>query len=848
MAKRKATKKKEEKIKKVGRMVKPEGMTLVEWQIRLRQQFAEKQEFTLINNGGHKVYSDFTVINPASGNQYKVALRALEPGQNYCSCLDFRTNTLGTCKHIEWAFHKLKNTYGTKKHFAAPPPERAYSSVYVHYGQQPVVRIRFGEDNKEAYMDLARDNFDATGDIKETGILRFDSFLKKAKAIDPDFRCYPDVLEWILKERANLTRVARIQDLERDTKSLDGLIRATLFSYQRKGVLFAAKAGRSLIADEMGLGKTIQAIAVAELLKKEMGISRTLIICPTSLKYQWKAEIEKFTDSTVLVLEGNPLKREKIYNTYQDFYLIMTYNIVSRDWEKLNGLDADLVILDEAQRIKNWETKIAKSVKKLAMPNCVVLTGTPLENKLEELYSIVQFIDPYILSPLFGLLDRHQVKDANGKVVGYRALSAISKKLKPLMIRRIKKNVIKQMPERQDKVLFVPMTKMQLKIHNEYKDQVAQLVNKWQRYGFLKEKDRQRLMIFMNMMRMSCDSTYVIDLQTRHDTKIEELMDILEEKLEDPREKVVIFSQWQRMTHLVELELEEKGIGFVHLNGSVPSKNRGQLLDTFKEDIDCRVFLSTDAGGVGLNLQSASMVINLDIPWNPAVLEQRIARVYRLGQKNKVQVINLVSLGTIEHRMLDVLAFKSGLAEGILDGGEDSIFMEDSKFKKFMESVEDLTAVPETTENEEENAEPGEIPAVDREEVEEKLPEEEIKPLVKEDAWKDEGEKEPALPREGAGGFKRGPRRKRIGEVVPPTPEPTTATANEPNDLVQMGMSFFAGLTQTLADPVATQNLVNSITEKDEQTGQSYLKIPVQGKEVVENAFKVISALFQQKK
>ncbi len=845
MAKRKTRQEKEEKIKKVSQVIKPEGMTLVEWQIRLRRQFAEKQEFVLRNNGSHKLYSDFTVINPASSSTNKVTLRGLEPGHNFCSCVDFRTNTLGTCKHIEWAIYHLRNSYGTKKYFAAPPPERTYSSVYVHYGEMPTIRIRFGEDNKAEYLELARDHFDATGVIKENGILRFDSFLKAAKAISSDFRCYDDVLQWILKERATLTRVAKIQDLERDPKNLDGLIKATLFSYQRKGVLFAAKAGRSLIADEMGLGKTIQAIATAELLKKEMGISRALIICPTSLKYQWKAEIEKFTNSSVLVLEGNPLKREKIYNSYESFYLIMTYNIVSRDWEKLNGLDADLVILDEAQRIKNWETKIAKSVKKLTMPNCVVLTGTPLENKLEELYSIVQFINPYILSPLFGLLDRHQVKDPKGKVVGYQALNLINKKLKPLMIRRLKKKVIKQMPERQDKVLFVPMTKMQDKLHGEYRDNVAKLVNKWQRHGFLNEKDRRNLMIFMNMMRMSCDSSYIIDLQTRHDTKVDELMDILEERLEDPREKVVIFSQWKRMTHLVELELEEKGIGFVHLNGSVPSKDRGQLLDTFRDDIDCRVFLSTDAGGVGLNLQSASMVINIDIPWNPAVLEQRIARVHRLGQKTKVQVVNLVSTGTIEHRMLDVLAFKSGLAEGILDDGEDSIFMEDSKFKKFMESVETLTAVPEPSEDE--AAEPVAAAVVERDEIEEKLPDDAPKPLPKEDDWKDEGEKDPVTAGGNNGDYQRGPRRKRIGEVVPPTPEPVVAEAGSPQALVQMGMNFFSGLTQTLADPVATQNLVKSITETDEKTGQSYLKIPVQSTEIVTNAFKVISALFQQK-
>ena len=846
MAKRKSRKEKEAKIKKVGRMKKPDHLTLAQWQIQLRRQFAEKQAFSLVNNGGHKLYSDFTVINPTSGNSYKVALRQLEPGANYCSCQDYRTNTLGTCKHIEWAIHHLRNAYGTKKYFAAPPPERTYSSVYVHYGDRPSVRIRFGEDQKRAYMDLARDHFDATGVIKENGILRFDSFLKKAKALNEEFRCYDDVLEWILKERANLTRIAKLEDYERDPNSLDGLIRANLFSYQRTGVLFAAKAGRTLIADEMGLGKTIQAIATAELLKKEMGISRTIIICPTSLKYQWKAEIEKFTDSTVLVLEGNPLKREKVYESYQSFYLIMTYNIVRRDLDKLNALDADLVILDEAQRIKNWETKIAKAVKKLTMPNCIVLTGTPLENKLEELYSIVQFVDPYILSPLFGLLDRHQVKDGSGKITGYKELNTINKKLKSVMIRRLKKKVIKQMPTRQDKVLLVPMTAMQNKLHSEYQEQVAKLVNKWHRFGYLNEQDRQKLMICMNMMRMSCDSTYIIDLQTRHDTKVDELMDILEEKLEDPREKVVVFSQWKRMTHLVELELEEKGIGFVHLNGSVPSKNRGQLLDTFRDDLDCRVFLSTDAGGVGLNLQSASMVINLDIPWNPAVLEQRIARVHRLGQKNKVQVINLVSIGTIEHKMLDVLAFKSGLAEGILDEGDDSIFMEDSKFKKFMESVEVLTAdAPANEEDGDESVStvPEEIPVVERDEIEEKLPDDALKPLPKEDDWKDEGEKEPA---EGVD-YHRGPRRKRIGEVTPPTPEPITSEAGSPQDLVQMGMNFFSGLTQTLADPVATEKLINSITETDEKTGQSYLKIPVQGKEVVQNAFKVISALFQQK-
>ena len=837
MAKKKAPKK-EVKEKKVSKITKPDKMTLEAWQIQLRRQFAQDKKqaeaYILTNNGAHKLYSDFTVINTESNSTNKVAIRSLEPNGNYCSCMDFRTNTLGTCKHIEWTIHKLRHSYGLKKHFEALSPERTHTSVFVYYGNEPEIRIRYGADNKEAYRGLARDYFDATGALKEAGAKKFNTFLKKARTISDDFRCYEDVLPLVIETRERIVRHDKIEDYERDPESLTGLIDATLFSYQRKGVLFAAKAGRSLIADEMGLGKTIQAIATAELLRKEMGISKTLIICPTSLKYQWKAEIEKFTDSTVLVLEGNPLKREEIYKSDESFYMIMTYNIVSRDVHKLNNLNADLVILDEAQRIKNWETKISRSVKKLTMPYCVVLTGTPLENKLEELYSIIQFVNPYKLSPLFGFLAKHKIQEESGKVKGYKGLHSIGETLKSVMIRRIKKNVIKQMPQRRDKILYVPMTKMQDEVHREYGDQVARIISKWKRLGFLPEKDRKSLMICLNMMRMVCDSTYIIDQQTRHDTKIAELMDILEERLENPNDKIVIFSQWHRMTTLVEQELEEQGIGFVHLNGSVPSKNRGQLLDTFREDPDCKIFLSTDAGGVGLNLQSASMVINLDIPWNPAVLEQRIARVYRLGQKNDVQVVNLVSLRTIEHRMLDVLAFKSGLAEGILDGGEDSIFMDDSKFKKFMESVEEIVLVPEHQQDEEETP----APVISVEEIEEKLPADAPRPLPKEDDWKREGNKEPKdKPR--AGNTNGAGRSGSTGDVIGGTP-----SDGSPQALMQMGMQFLSGLAQTLADPKATQELVESITETDKETGETYVKIPVQGKDLVQHAFKALGAFF----
>lgn len=258
-----------------------------------------------------------------------------------------------------------------------------------------------------------------------------------------------------------------------------------MFPYQRKGFWFAAKAGRALIADEMGLGKTIQAIAVAELYKRELNISKVLIVCPTSLKYQWKSEIEKFThDSTIHVIEGNIMKRKEQYEKNTSFYQIVSYHSIANDVDYLNKSDFDLVILDEAQRIKNWKTKVSQRIKKLQTTYAIVLTGTPLENKLEELYSIMQFIDVYRLGPMYKFLDDYQIHaEETNKVVGYKNLHDIKERLADTLIRRSKKEIIDQLPKRMDKNLFVPMTEQQMELHEEKKDVEAKLVMKWRKMG-----------------------------------------------------------------------------------------------------------------------------------------------------------------------------------------------------------------------------------------------------------------------------------------------------------------------------------------------------------------------------
>jgi SNF2 family DNA or RNA helicase len=320
-----------------------------------------------------------------------------------------------------------------------------------------------------------------------------------------------------------------------------------------------------------------------------------------------------------------------------------------------------------------------------------VLTGTPLENRLEELVSIVQFVDQHRLGPTFRFLHDHQILDEFGKVVGYKELDRIGKTLAPILVRRRKEQVLRQLPERLEKRFFVPMTPQQMKHHEENREAVARLVAKWRRYRFLSEADQRRLLIALQNMRMACDSTYLLDQRTDHGAKADELATLLDELFETPDTKAVVFSQWIRMHEILIRRLGRMSWSHVLFHGGVESSRRKDLIDRFREDPRCRAFLSTDAGGVGLNLQHATVVVNVDLPWNPAVLEQRIGRVHRLGQTRPVQVVSFVAKGTIEEGMLSVLGFKRSLFAGVLDGGESEVFLGGSRLKRFMESVENVT-------------------------------------------------------------------------------------------------------------------------------------------------------------
>ncbi len=769
--------------RKLSRLHKPPDMSLEAWQRELRRQFGREQPFRLTNVGGEPVFSDFHVSNPRSGSDYRVAIRGSLAGDNYCSCPDFATNSLGTCKHVEFVLRKLEarpRTRAMLRRGFQPP----YSEIVLQYGARRNVRLRPGTSWPRTLAALAATYFDSQRLLREDAYATFESFLSKAARVDHDLRCYDDVLAFVAEVRDRSRRDQCIADaFPRGVHDpgLRALLKGDLYEYQCEGALFAARAGRCLIGDEMGLGKTIQALAAAEIMARQMGVERVLIVCPTSLKHQWEREIARFTDRRAVVIAGLRARREQQYSAPDCFFKITNYDTVHADLDLIARWSPDLVILDEAQRIKNWNTRTARSAKRIASPYAIVLTGTPLENRLEELVSIVAFVDKHRLGPTFRFLADHQMRNEHGKVVGYRDLDRIGKTLAPVLIRRSKAQVLKQLPDRLDKNFFVPMTPQQRVHHEENREVVARIVAKWRRYKFLSEADQRRLMIALQNMRMSCDSTYLLDQRTDFGVKADELTTLLGELLEQPGSKIVVFSQWVRMLELLVGRLKKKRIEHVLFHGGIDGTRRKGLIDRFREDDRCRAFLSTDAGGVGLNLQHASIVVNMDLPWNPAVLEQRIG---------------FIAQGTIEEGMLSVLTFKKALFAGVLDGGEREVFLGGSRLSRFMETVEKTTtAIGESA-----------------------------------DIGKD-------------GGRETKPHVKTEPRTVAAATAPAAGPASGWSAVVQTGVAFLEQLAAV--SPAAPDGGAGGLrfVQRDPQTGEDYLRIPVPSPEVLDRVLQTIGAL-----
>jgi superfamily II DNA or RNA helicase len=656
---------------------------MLQEQIKRRRRRGLEDLARIVNQGRHPVYSTFEVTS-TSERAYTVQIRSLTERLNTCTCPDYRTNTIGTCKHIEGVLVNLGKEFADRwEEFIAQAPPIA--QMYVHHAERTTIRITLPLPESERLHALLTRYFDAEGVLQGRVTQSLPALLSELNRLPARDRKQIHIDQAVhdyLKNQQDIEAVGQqrrwfLDQVEQGHRSLS-VLSTPLYGYQEDGVLHLTFGRRTLLADDMGLGKTIQAIAAAALLKQLRDIQHVLIVCPASLKHQWAREIRRFTSLSVQVIEGNPIQRRQLYRD-QQFFNVINYELVRYDDEELTRREFDLVILDEAQRIKNWRTKTADKVKRLRSPYAFVLTGTPLENRLDELYSIFQFIDPTILGPLWRFNERYYETErrpsGSYKVLGYKNLDELRHRIAPYVLRRVRDEVLLDLPERIDSNFFVEMTDPQWNAYYEYEHRVAQLMARARRRPLTPE-EHQILLGCLVKMRLICNALALHDPeikpQDREKTapKLRELREILGEEVASNGHKAILFSQWSKMLALTEPILERLKLGWVKLTGDVPTKKRGALIEQFFEDPQCKVFLSTDAGGVGLNLQAASMVVNLDLPWNPAVLAQRIARAHRHGQPHTVNVVNLIAQGTIEERMLDTLAAKRAVFDAALN--EDS--------------------------------------------------------------------------------------------------------------------------------------------------------------------------------
>ena len=424
-----------------------------------------------------------------------------------------------------------------------------------------------------------------------------------------------------------------------------------------------------ILADDMGLGKTIQLLAVIqEYLEQEKNPKPSMVVCPSSLSLNWNSEIKKFTPTIkTLVIHGNAEERKRQIEDIKNYDLIITsYDLLKRDIEEYKKVDCEFkyIIADEAQYIKNNNTQNAKVIKEIKSDTRFALTGTPIENSLSELWSIFDFIMPgylYSYKKFKELYEMPIVKENDE-----RAIKKLKMLIEPFIMRRTKKEVLTELPDKTISILNNEMQDEQLKIYMAYmtkaKKEVSQEINT---NGF--EKSQIKILaLLMRLRQICCHPSLFISNYRGESSKLNQCIELLRDAISSGH-KILLFSGYSSMLEIIEKELKKKKIKYFKLTGQTKVGDRIKLVDEFNNNDEIKVFLiSLKAGGTGLNLIGADMVIHYDPWWNLSAENQATDRTYRIGQKKNVQVYKLITKDSIEERIYELQEKKSNLAKTML--------------------------------------------------------------------------------------------------------------------------------------------------------------------------------------
>ena len=440
--------------------------------------------------------------------------------------------------------------------------------------------------------------------------------------------------------------------------------------YQRTGVKWMKTLSRfkmgGILADEMGLGKTLQTIAF---IMSEYRGKPSLIVVPTSLIFNWKSEIEKFApNAKTVILSGSPEMRSDASKQFTDAHFVITsYGLLRNDLKLYTETEFAYCFIDEAQQIKNPNTLSARVVKQIKAESFFALTGTPLENTLLELWSVFDFIMPGYLYSRHKFRNLYEIPIVKEK--DKEALKLLQRHIRPFILRRLKHDVMSELPDKIENYLPCEMTDEQKKLYLGFARQAKEEVFMLGDNGEF-EKNRIRILALITRLRqLCCHPSLFIENYDGESGKLNLLKDIVESGIAEGH-RILIFSQFTSMLGLISDMLSEMGISHYYLDGSTKSEQRFNMVKSFNEGM-CDIFLvSLRAGGTGLNLTGADMVIHYDPWWNPAVENQATDRAHRIGQTKVVQVTKLIASGTIEEKICELKKLKQEMVDSVLETGE----------------------------------------------------------------------------------------------------------------------------------------------------------------------------------
>lgn len=466
------------------------------------------------------------------------------------------------------------------------------------------------------------------------------------------------------------------------------------YNYQRYGIMFSVLNGvGTLNADEMGLGKTLQALSVALFLKSKGMARNALCITPASLKFNWPIEIEKFTDERYVVIDGSPDERIAQWLREDVFFYVVNYQLLLEDLfggrkftlkktdkpetiarkKKMMAASAkrekilsparrrvwDFVSIDEAQAIKNHGSSRTRNVKRLRSRFRMALTGTPMDGRLEELHSIMDWVAPGLLGSKTRFFQRHVETDFFGKVTGYKRIEEVSERIQPFFIRRLKKEVLADLPDKIYENRIVLLSPAERKVYEALA-----------KGGHEATEDAQAVVAIIRCKQF-CNYPRMVEEGCLKTSKLDALQEVLDEVVVMNGHKAILFSQYKEMLDILCDLLDEMGLKYLRIDGDTPKVRRAEMQAEFKDDKSVDMMVGTDAMSTGLNLQAADYVINYDDFWSPSIMAQREDRAHRIGQKEVVTVVNFITRNTIEERIRSVIYEKNKVTAQVL-GDETS--------------------------------------------------------------------------------------------------------------------------------------------------------------------------------